>query len=339
VKQVSRELGVRYLLEGSVRRGGNRVRVSAQLIDTETGHHLWAERYDRDVADVFAVQDEITEAVATAIVPTVAEIERQRAVRRPPESLGAWEAYQRGLWHISQMSQTDYERAKQLFQRAIELDPNFGAAYSALAQATTSEATLFQTHSIGEAVQEATGYAQRAIALDPMDALGHSCRGIELTLQGDYEGGLAEARRALAISPNLANAHSCLGTVLLFSGHPREGIDALRRALRQDPYDPYRFIRLPQIGTGHYLLGEYNSAVEALKETIRSYPNHPWAHSRLAAALGQLGRVGEAQASLHKAIAVAPKYFDMIVRHRAPWWRPEDHEHLLDGLRKAGWRE
>src|SRR5262249_4436296 len=182
-KQVSRELGVRYLLEGSVRRGGNRVRVSAQLIDTETGHHLWAERYDRDVTDVFAVQDEITEAAATAIVPTVAEMERQRAVRRPPESLGAWEAYQRGLWHVSQMSQADYEKAKQLFQRAIDLDPNFGAAYSALAQATMGEAILFQTRSIGEAVPEATAYAQRAIALDPMDALGHSCMGIALTLQ------------------------------------------------------------------------------------------------------------------------------------------------------------
>src|SRR5262249_39756009 len=151
-------LGVRYLLEGSVRRGGNRVRVSAQLVDAEIGSHLWAERYDRDVADVFAVQDEITDAVATAIVPTVAERERQRAVRRPPESLGAWEAYQRGLWHISQMSQTDYERAKQLFRRAIDLDPTFGAAYSALADATIGEATLYQTHRISEAVQEATGY-------------------------------------------------------------------------------------------------------------------------------------------------------------------------------------
>src|SRR5262249_35399767 len=233
VKQVSRELGVRYLLEGSVRRAGNRVRVSAQLIDAETGSHLWAERYDRDVADVFAVQDEITDAVATAIVPTVAEMERQRAIRRPPESLGAWEAYQRGLWHISQMSAADYEKAMQLFQRAIALDPNFGAVYSALALATTGAATLFQTRSIGEAVHEATGYAQRAIALDPMDALGHSYMGIALMMQGDYEGGLAEARRALAINPNLTHGHGCLGTVLLLSGHPREAINAFRRALRQ----------------------------------------------------------------------------------------------------------
>src|SRR5262249_50889890 len=146
--------------------------------DAETGNHLWAERYDRDLADVFAVQDEITEAVATAIEPRVVEMERQRALRRPPESLGAWEAYQRGVWHISQMSAADYGKAKQLFQRAIDLDPNFGAVYSALALATTSEVALFQTRSIDEAVHEATAYAQRAIALDPMDALGHSCMAI-----------------------------------------------------------------------------------------------------------------------------------------------------------------
>jgi tetratricopeptide (TPR) repeat protein len=300
---------------------------------------LWAERYDRDLVDVFAVQDEITEAVATAIEPRVAERERQRAVRRPPESMGVWEAYQRGLWHISQMSAADYEKAKQLFRRAVDLDPNFGAAYSALALATMSEATLYETLGIGEAVHEATANAHRGIALDPMDALGHSCMGVALMLQGDYEGGLAEARRALAISPNLAYGHAYLGTVLLFSGRPREAIDAIRRGLRLDPYDPFRFIRLGQIGTSHYLLREYNEAVEVLKETIRSYPHHPWAHYRLAAALGQLGRGGEAQMALQKAIAVAPKYLDVFVRHRPPWWRPEDHEHLLDGLRKAGWRE
>jgi adenylate cyclase len=339
VKQVSRELGVRYLLEGSVRRAGSRVRVSAQLVDADTGSHLWAERYDRDVTDVFAVQDEITDAVAAAIEPRVAEMERQRAVRRPPESMGAWEAYQRGSWHISQMSAADHEKAKQFFQRAIDLDPNFGAAYSALAVATMTEAILYQTRGIGEAVQEATAYAQRGIALDPMDAHGHCCMGDALMLQGDYEGALAEARRALSISPNLAPGHVSLGAALLFSGRPREAIGVLRQALRQDPYDPFRFFRLGQIGTGHYFLREYNAAVEVLKETIRSYPHYPWLHYRLAAALGQLGRVGEAQAALQKAIAIAPQSMDMFVRHRLPWVRPEDHEHLLDGLRKAGWGE
>jgi len=337
VKQVGRELGVRYVLEGSVRRGGTRIRVTAQLIEADTGNHLWAERYDRDLADVFAVQDEITEAVAIAIEPAVAATERQRAVRKSPESLGAWEAYQRGLWHISQMSAADYEIAKQLFRRAIALDPNFGAAYSGLARAIVSGANLHQTQSISEALDEGLGLAQRAVTLDPGDAVGHSCIGLSLTLRSDYEGGLAQSRRALGISPNLALAHAHLGTALLYSGRPREAIDAVREALRRDPYDPVRFIRLAHIVQGHYFLREYDAAVEAAKTTIRSYPRHPWAYFWLAAALGQLGRVGEGREAWHKAITITPKAFDAFVRDRAPMFRPEDYAHMLEGLRKAGW--
>jgi tetratricopeptide (TPR) repeat protein len=140
--------------------------------------------------------------------------------------------------------------------------------------------------------------------------------GVALMLQGDYEGGLAEARRALAISPNLAHGHADLGTVLLFSGCPREAMDATRRGLRLDLYDPFLFIRWGQIGTSHYLQREYNEAVEVLKETIRSYPHHARAHYRLAAALGQLGLAGEAQVALQKAIAITPKFFDIFARHR-----------------------
>jgi adenylate cyclase len=337
VKQVGRELGVRYVLEGSVRRGGNRVRVTGQLIEAETGNHLWAERYDRDIADVFAVQDEITQAVAIAIEPAVAQMERQRAVRRPPESLGAWEAYQRGLWHIARMSAEHYEKAKQFFNRAIELDPNFAPVHSVLALVTISEANLHQTRTIGEAVHDAVAHAQRAISLDPTDAVGHSCLSTALTLQGDYKGGMAEAQRALVISPNVAVGHACLGVVLLYSGRPRDAIDALRQGLRHDPYDPFRFVRLAHTGTAYFFLREYDAAVETLKETIRSYPDHPWAYYRLAAALGQLGRISEAREARQKAITVAPKAFDAFVRDRAPWIRPEDYAHMLEGLHKAGW--
>lgn len=337
VKQVAHELGVRYLLEGSVRRGGNRVRVTAQLIDAETGNHLWAERYDRDLADVFVVQDEITQAVAIAIEPTVAEMERQRAVRRPPESLGAWEAYQRGLWHISQMSVAENEEAKRCFRRATELDPKFAAGYTGLVHATIAEASLYQTRGFDEAMEETIALARRAISLDPMDAVGYGCLSNALTLLGDYEGGLAEARRALAISPNVAIGHAALGVALSYSGRPREGIDSVRRGLRHDPYDPLRFIRLAQIAMSHYYLREYDVAVSVAKEAIRSYPDHPLIYRWLAAALGQLGRVDEARDALQKAVTIAPKSFDMYVRHRHPRYRPEDYEHMLEGLRKAGW--
>jgi adenylate cyclase len=338
VKQVARELGVRYVLEGSVRRGGNRVRVTAQLIDAETGNHVWAERYDRDLADVFAVQDEITEAVVIAIVPTVAETERQRAIRMPPESLSAWEAYQRALWHLAHMHPAEHEQAKRFLRHAIDLDPTFAAAYSGLGFAIRMDAPLYQTRSLDEAMHEGLALAQRAISLDPTDAMGHSGVAIALTLTGDYQGALAEARQALTISPNLAVAHAALGVTLLYSGRPREGVDALREALRHDPYDPLRYIRGAQIALGHYFLREYDIAARLARETIRSNLNpYVLPHLSLVAALGQLNRIGEAREALQKAIAISPKSFDMHVRNRTPWMRLEDHEHMLEGVRKAGW--
>jgi adenylate cyclase len=337
IKQVARELGVRYVLEGSVRRGGNRVRVSAQLIDAETGSHLWAERYDRDLTDVFAVQDEITEAVAIAIEPAVAEKERQRSLRRPPESLGAWEAYQRGLWHVSRNSIEDFDKAKHFLRRAIELDPNFAAAHARLTMPILAEATMYQKRSVSDAADEALEVARRAIFLDPNDAVAHSRLGVALSLKGDSVGGLAEVRRALTISPSSASAYGDLGTVLLISGCPREALDALREALRRDPCDPFRITRLPQIALCHYYLHEYDEAVEVAKATIRSYPDHPWVYYRLAAALGQLGRADEARDALQKALTLAPKAFNMFVRSRPVWILPENREHILEGLRKAGW--
>ena len=335
VKQIARELGVRYVLEGSVRRGGNRVRITAQLIDAETGNHLWAERYDRDLADIFAVQDEITEAVAIAIEPAVAQMEQWRAVRKPPERLGSWEAYQRGLWHLSRIGTTENEAAKTFFRRAIDLDPNFAPAHAGLAYAILCEAWLYQARGMVEVLDEALPVAQKAISLDPLDVVAHCSVGYGRFFRGDHDGALAEARQALVINPNYTTARQLLGSTLVFSGHPREGIEALRTAMRLDPNDLNRQFRLVHISIGHYFLREYDAAVEAAKEAVRSYPD--LGPRSLAAALGQAGRLDEAKQALQKAIAVAPKSFDMYVRQRAPWFRPEDYRHILEGLRKAGW--
>jgi adenylate cyclase len=339
VKLIARELGVRYVLEGSVRRGGHRVRVTAQLVDAVTGNQLWAERYDRDLVDIFAVQDEITAAVATAIEPTVAQVERHRAVRKPPESLDAWEAYQRGLWHKGRIGVADNEAAKSFFKRAIDLDPGFAPAHAELAIATLWGASLYVVTSFSEALHEALPVAQRALALDPLDAAGFVSMSMARLYQGDHEGMLAAARQALAISPNYATAYHVLGAGLLFSGRPREGLAAIREAARLDPYDPARTVRSYQIGVAHYYLREYEAAIAAATEALRSYPDHPWAHRLLAAALGQVGRLDAAKQALEKAITVAPKSFDIYVHQRAPWRRFEDQEHMLEGLRKAGWQD
>jgi adenylate cyclase len=336
VKQVGRELGVRYVLEGGLRKAGNRIRVTAQLVEAETGKHVWADRYDRDLADIFALQDEITEAVTIAIAPAIAQAEQQRAMRKPPGSLDAWAAYQRGLWHLGKANADDNAHAESFFQLAIRLDQNFAGGYYGLASAQHQGARLFHTRDLAEAQSTAEALARQAVALDPADAQAHALLAITLMLGGDHEGARAEAEQALAINPNLARAHGSLGATLIFSGRPREGLAALRTCIRLDPRDPELVIRWLQVAQAHYFAHEYEAAVEAATRAVRTFPDYPTAYRWLAPALGQLGRTEEAKAALAKAIA--PLAFDLHVRNRVPWMRPEDHAHMLEGLRKAGWQ-
>jgi len=337
VKQIGREMGVCYVLEGSLRKAGNRLRVTAQLVEAETGRHVWAERYDRDLADIFAVQDEITEAVTIAIAPAIANAERQRALRKAPASLDAWAAYQRGLWHMGKANAEDYALAEGFFQKSIELDPNFSGGYRGLAFAQFLGASVFQLRSLPEAQASAEGLARRAIALDVSDAESRSILSQTLSYRGDNEGALVEADRALAISPNLAFAHGRKGVALVFSGRPKAGVTALRAGMRLDPYAADVPIRWIQVICGLYFCRDYEAAADEAKALIRSYPDIPNPYRWLAASLGALGRIDEAKEALTKAIAITPASFDMYVKNRVPWMRPEDHAHMLEGLRKAGW--
>jgi len=336
VKQVGRELGVRYALEGGLRKAGNRIRVSAQLVAADTGKQVWAERYDRSLADIFALQDEITEAVTTAIAPAIADAERKMAMRKPPGSLDAWGAYQRGLWHVGRFTKEDNALAQGFFRQAVELDPSFSGGYGGLALAQVEVVSL-QSLGFFEVLSSAEALARRAVALDGGDAEARSYLCNALWMRGDYEGALAEAERALTMSPNLARGHANLGSALIFSGRPKEGVTAIETSIRLDPQDPLLPNRLNTLALGHYFAGEYEAAVEEAKRAIRSNPDYPLPHRWFAAALGQLGRTAEAKQALEKAIKVAPATFDMYVRQRVPWHRPEDYAHMLEGLRKAGW--
>jgi TolB-like protein len=198
VKEVGRKLGVRYILEGSLRKFGDRIRVTAQLVEAETGRHVWADRYDRGLDDIFAVQDEITQAVTTAIAPAIDQAERRRAMRKPPESLDAWAAYQRGLWHLSSATAAGNELAEQFLQKAIDLDQNFAGAHSALAWALLTSASQFQRRTLQEVHAPAGLLVHRAILLDSADADARSCLSFWLFRSGDGQGALIEAERALA---------------------------------------------------------------------------------------------------------------------------------------------
>ena len=198
---------------------------------------------------------------------------------------------------------------------------------------------MFLTRNLAEALSAEEALARRAVALDGDDAEAHSRLAIALQSRGDYQGGQAEAERALAISPNLADAHGALGVVLTFSGRPEEGLAALKTCVRLDPRTPSLVYRLYQIALALYFCREYAAAAEAARQGIRSYPARPGSYRVLAAALGQLGRTAEAKEALEQAFAIAPALVEATIRERLPGVRPEDHAHMLEGLRKAGWRE
>src|SRR5262249_29594682 len=338
VKDVGRTLGVRYVLEGSLRKSGNRVRITAQLVEAENGKHVWAERYDRDLADIFAVQDEIADAVTIAAAPAIDQAERQRAMRKPPESLDAWAACHRGLWHLSKISSPDNALAEEFFQRAIDLDPNFSRGYAGLAVAQHMGARLFGARDLTEAQKSCERLAQRAVTLDPADAETRACLATFLVNRGDFDGAQTEAERALAISPNLARAYEALAMTLIFGGRPKDGLAVLERSIRLDPSCPEMWSLLNLATVGLYFCGDYEAAIAAARRAIRSFPEYPTPYRWLAAALGQLGRIEEAKEALERAVALAPAPFELHVRQKVPWQRPEDYAHMLEGLRKAGWQ-
>jgi adenylate cyclase len=333
IRRVGRELGVRYVLEGSVQRAADRVRVTGQLVDATNASHVWAERYDRDLADIFAVQDEITQAVAAAIGSAIVDAERQRAVRKPPESLGAWEAYQRGIWHLSKGNAEDHAKAQHFFQKAAEIDPNFAATFAGLAGAILNSAMIYHQISIEQAAKEGEAFARKAVALDQRDARARARVAQAVFAKGDLEGSILESDEALLIDPNCDVAYSQKAISLILLGRHEEGRQAAQAALRLSPRDPARPSRLAHISRSYYLEGNYKMSESTLRQLIREYPGHTPAYEYLIASFGQLGKLAEAKAM----IAMAPSGYDQYSRHRPPFRLPVDHEHIVDGLRKAGW--
>jgi adenylate cyclase len=338
VRQIARELGVRYVLEGSVRRAGGRVRVTAQLIDAETGNHIWAERYDRTDIEIFAVQDEITGAMAMAIDPAIAHAERQRAIRKPPESLGAWEAYQRALWHLSRPNMEDNELARSYFQKAIHLDAASTSAYSGLAVTYLRDTGFYLTRSVSESMQLAEPVARQAVELDPDDATALGVHSVAMSFSGFRDAAVEQAYRAIAISPNCAYAYHALGWSSLFRGDWKTAQEAFETSLRLNPRDPMNQIGPVGWSIACYLGHDYEHALTAARRALAVNPNFPMAHRWVAAALGQLDNRTEAMLALRRAEELDPSDLDAFVQRPPQWLRPEDHRHVLDGLRKAGWQ-
>jgi adenylate cyclase len=338
IRDVGRELGVRYVLEGSVRNARNRVRVTAQLIEATTGGHVWAERYDRDLADIFAVQDEITNSVSAAIQPALERSERERVVRKPADSLDAWESYHRGMWHFSKVEPTENERARSFFQRSIELDRQFARAVAALALTYLSEITLFRPQLRPVNLPLALEHSVRAVTIDATDATGHAALARALWMSGRHAESLATAEIAVSLEPNSAAAHGALGGARVWGGFPRRAIEPLQTAMRLSPFDPLMPLWLHFMARAHYWSGDNEAAIAVAGQVRQSFPAFRQPYNTLMAALGQVGRTEEANAVMTDGLALFGDPFKTLMAlplDDLRELRPDDREHLLEGFRKA----
>ena len=337
IAEVARQLNVRYVLEGSVRKLGDRVRVATRLLDAAMGTHLVAERWDREVIDIFAVQDEITALITTAVRPALYEAEQTRSMRKRPESMDAWAAYQRGVWHFSRDEEPETAEAQVWFERALALDPRFAPGSYGLALVYLHDGSAFLPRAVPDWQARGEGLAQQAVTLDERDSGAHSVLGLARMVRGDHAGSLEATARALDLNPNDATAHGTRGATLVFCGRPLEGLEVLGTSLRLSPRDPRLKIRLAHIGLGHLFASQHAEAEDLALRIMRQFPAYSFGPRLLAIVMAETGRAAEAAGVLGRAIALSPAPFDRFSHARMPWYRPEEHRRVVAALRAAGW--
>jgi TolB-like protein len=332
--QIADELGVGYLVEGSVRKSGDRVRITAQLNDATTGSHLWAERYDRELADVFAVQDEITEAIVAAIEPQLYAAESFHAQRKPPDSLDAWDLVMRALSHYWRVTRQDNVVAQALLEKAISIDPNYGQALGVLATSY-----MFCTHmgwADSTAMDSAEHAALAAIRADNADPWAHQALGGVYTLARRFDDSLAEFELALRLNPNFAMAQGYHGLSLCYNGRWQEGDEAARRAIRLSPRDPFLGVYYGIVAYAQYIGRNYDEAIKYSREAIRQRNDFVGGHRVLTAAAAMVGDAELAQTALLELERVQPNISLAWIAANMPIRHADERDHYLDGLRRGG---
>jgi adenylate cyclase len=334
VQQVSQDLGVRYVLEGSVRKAAERVRITAQLIDATTGTHLWAERYDRVLEDVFTVQDEITRNIVTALEVQLTSGEQVRLWRQGTTSPEAYDTFLRGRDYAMRKTREDTVQARRLFERAIELDPGFAMAYVGLASTFTLEVRLGWSPSLAEPLQRARELTHKAIALDDALADAYGQLGYILLLQRQHEQAITAGQHAIALSPNGADVHALLAVTLNFSGRPADGLAMIEKAMRLSPVYPSWYVHV--LGMSHYLVGRYEEALAAFMHSRDRSPDAWFPYVGLVLTSVQLGREGAARVAAAEILKRDPAF--SLERYAAiqPYQNSADLTQELDILRQGG---
>jgi adenylate cyclase len=337
VKQVGQELGVRYVLEGSVRKAGDRARLTAQLIDSLTGRHIWTEHYDRDLAHIFAIQDEVTQQIAAAIEPVLSKIETEQARSKSPEQMLAHDHYMRGMWHFHHHDEEESSKAIGCFNRAIELDATLADAFVGIARALLSR-NIYRLSSESEInFESAFAAARRGLALDPNNPSACYVLSILSAHNDDSNTALEFARRAIELNDNFASGYFALAIARSYLGRPEDALAAIDWALRLSPSDPQSFAWRAQRASALYLLKRYTEAVDAARLSL----GQRWFYTAcrvLAASYAQLGMIEPARAAIRELLATdhAEKTIAEVIR---PFKRGVDRDNYVDGLRKAGMPE
>jgi TolB-like protein len=337
IKQVGRELGVRYVLEGSIRRASNRARITGQLIDAATGTHLWADRFDGDLADIFELQDLVTASVVGAIAPKLEQAEIERAKRKPTDSLGAYDYYLRGVAALHLWTREANSEALTHFRRATELDPNFASAFGMAARSYSQRKAGSWTTDRANEVEEAARLAKRAVELGKDDAVALCAAGVALArVVGDLDNGYALVEQALVLNPNFAWAWLVSGTIKVWLGEPDLAIEHVARGMRLSPQDPHIFLAQTAIAMAHLIADRSSEALAWAEKAARAYPDYILTNCTVASCAALAGQPELARKATDRVRQLQPHLRIAEVTDLFPLRQPEDRARWVDGLRKAG---
>ncbi|MGH6891467.1 MAG: tetratricopeptide repeat protein [Dongiaceae bacterium] len=334
VQDIGGELGVRFVLEGSVRKAGDRVRITAQLVDAANGGHIWADRFDRDLTDIFATQDEVVRKIVDVLAVKLTQGDEQRLRRRGTNNLEAYDIWVRTRGLLGRGTREDIAQARAMHRRAIAIDPNFAAPHAGLAIAAMTDYVNGWTADPAQALDEAERWARRAVELNEQDPAGHLALGGTLMWRHEHDAALAEHRRSIELDPNYAQGYAGVSMTLVYAGRASEALEPLATAMRLDPHHSNFLLHVSALA--HFGIGRYETAVDALLKRIALNPNTDASRMLLAACYGHLGRVDEARAAWAELLRVNPG-FSLAQRARVlPFRDAADFQRITDGLAKAG---
>ena len=340
VKQAGRELGVRYVLEGSMRKAANRVRITGQLLDATTGGHLWADRFEGTLGDIFELQDQVTEKVVGAIATHLERAEIERAKRKPTESLAAYDYYLRGMANLHRGTRESIDEALAQFHHALQLDPNFASAYAMAAWCHFWRKVNGWMTDPPREIAEGARLARRAVALGRDDAVALTRSGHALgNLVGDLDGGIALLDRALMLNPNLAAAWFLGGFLRVWRGEPDGAIEHFERAMRLSPLDPEMYRMQAGMAAAHLFAGRFDAASSWAEKALRDLPSFLMVVGIIAASHALAGRMDEAHRAMRRLRQLDPALRISNLKEWLPIQRPKDLATLTDGLRRAGLSE